>query len=133
MGVARVREGQPLRRIDIKVYPVEEFAYALLYFTGSDHFNRSMRHYAKARGYSLSDHGIVHATKVDGHHVVRGTRNLFPAKCEADIFAALGLDFVEPHARNTEVAPASHGAPPLALGGQQEAIPLAVDRDDTST
>ena len=51
------------RRLDLKVYPVEEFAYALLYFTGSDHFNRSMRHYAKCRGYSLSDHGIVSALK----------------------------------------------------------------------
>ena len=45
------------RRLDLKVYPREEYAFALLYFTGSDHFNRSMRHYAKARGYSLSDHG----------------------------------------------------------------------------
>jgi len=37
------------RRLDLKVYPPEEDAYALLYFTGSDHFNRSMRHYAKQR------------------------------------------------------------------------------------
>lgn len=53
------------RRIDMKVYPRSQFAFALLYFTGSDHFNRSMRNFAKNskdlhRGlnYSLSDKGI---------------------------------------------------------------------------
>ena len=58
------------RRIDIKVYPPEQYAFALLYFTGSDHFNRSMRYYAKKlgwegnrrQGYSLSDKGITWAT-----------------------------------------------------------------------
>ena len=58
------------RRIDIKVYPAQQYAFALLYFTGSDHFNRSMRYYAKKvgwvgnirQGWSLSDRGIVWAT-----------------------------------------------------------------------
>lgn len=27
-------------RIDLKLYPVEQYAFALLYFTGSDLFNR---------------------------------------------------------------------------------------------
>jgi hypothetical protein len=43
------------RRIDIKIYPHELLPFAMLYFTGSDHFNRSMRLYAKKRGFSLSD------------------------------------------------------------------------------
>ena len=64
-----------------------------------------MRHYAKARGYSLSDHGIVHATKLDGKNIVRGTVNLFPARTEQDIFHALGLDYVEPTKRSTDVVP----------------------------
>ena len=42
MGVARVREGTPLRRIDIKVYPELLEASALLHFTGSGKFNRSL-------------------------------------------------------------------------------------------
>ena len=41
MGVCKV--GEKSRRIDIKVYPKEQFAFAVLYFTGSAHFNRSMR------------------------------------------------------------------------------------------
>ena len=72
-----------------------------------------MRHYAKARGYSLSDHGIVRATKLDGKNVVRGTVNLVPATTEEDIFAALGLEYVEPHMRNTEVTAISKPLPPL--------------------
>jgi len=41
MGVCKV--GEKSRRIDIKVYPKEQFAFAVLYFTGAAHFNRSMR------------------------------------------------------------------------------------------
>lgn len=102
--------GYPLqRRLDLKVYPAEEYAYALLYFTGSDHFNRSMRHFAKAKGYSLSDHGLVRAHKVGVNNVVRGLVNLVPAKTEQDIFKALGLDFKEPIDRNCEVQPKAGG------------------------
>jgi DNA polymerase/3'-5' exonuclease PolX len=93
------------------VYPVEEFAYALLYFTGSDHFNRSMRHYAKARGYSLSDHGIVPTLKVGQQNVLRGTANLAPhARTEQDIFAYLGLNYHEPTDRNCNVTPVARPA-----------------------
>ena len=85
------------------MYPAEEYAYALLYFTGSDHFNRSMRAYAKNKGYSLSDHGLVVAQKVGGNNVVRGLLNLRPVQTEQEIFAALGLDWREPIDRNCEV------------------------------
>jgi len=98
--------GYPVqRRLDLKVYPAEEYAYALLYFTGSDHFNRSMRAYAKNKGYSLSDHGLVMAHKVGANNVVRGLLNLRPAQTEQEIFAALGLDWREPIDRNCEVKP----------------------------
>jgi DNA polymerase lambda len=39
----------------VQTYPRSMFAFALLYFTGSDHFNRSMRLFASKKGYSLSD------------------------------------------------------------------------------
>ena len=54
MGIARLPGGTLHRRIDIKLYPADEFAFALLYFTGSDHFNRSMCWHAKRYGYTLS-------------------------------------------------------------------------------
>ena len=106
-GIVRLPGYQLHRRLDLKLYPPDEYAYALLYFTGSDHFNRSMRHYAKALGYSLSDHGIVAAVKMPGtkDNGVRGTTNLFHAVTEADIFHKLGLQYIEPSQRNTDVVP----------------------------
>lgn len=43
MGICKSKEDTFFRRIDIKVYPKDQYAFALLYFTGSDYFNRSMR------------------------------------------------------------------------------------------
>lgn len=112
-GIVRLQGYPTFRRLDLKVYPRQEYAYALLYFTGSDHFNRSMRALAKAKGYSLSDHGLVRAQKVASQNIVRGTTNLAPAECERDIFAHLGLEYREPWDRNCDVKE----APGVALGG----------------
>ena len=64
MGVCKVpKPGALARRIDIKVYPKEQYGFALLYFTGSDYFNRSMRLFADKKGFTLSDNGLVPTTK----------------------------------------------------------------------
>jgi DNA polymerase/3'-5' exonuclease PolX len=57
MGVC-FYEGQH-HRIDIKHYPVDQYAFALLYFTGSDIFNRQTRMAAHNMGLQLSDHGLT--------------------------------------------------------------------------
>lgn len=61
MGVCKLPESKYKlhRRIDIKVYPKDQYGFALLYFTGSDYFNRSMRLFAEQKGYTLSDHGLA--------------------------------------------------------------------------
>ncbi len=46
------------RRIDIIVIPWCEWACAVLYFTGSEAFNRSMRLLAQKMGMHLSQHGL---------------------------------------------------------------------------
>jgi DNA polymerase lambda len=65
MGVCKLSESKYKlhRRIDIKVYPKDQFGFALLYFTGSDYFNRSMRLFAEQKGYTLSDHGLAPVAK----------------------------------------------------------------------
>ena len=68
-------------------------------FMAKGKIGQARRHYAKALGYSMSDHGIVRAQKVGGANIVRGTANVAPATCEADIFAALGLEYVPPSKR----------------------------------
>ena len=59
MGICKLNKPNSLhRRIDMKIYPSDQYGFALLYFTGSDYFNRSMRFFARKKGYSLSDHAL---------------------------------------------------------------------------
>lgn len=77
--------------------------YAQLYFTGSAHFNRSMRWYAvKVWGLSLSDKGLT----ISGQRNARSDK-LFEsctayARDEKEVFDHLGLDYVPPNRRNPE-------------------------------
>jgi DNA polymerase/3'-5' exonuclease PolX len=87
------------RRMDIKCYPPEQFAFALLYFTGSDYFNRSMRLYCQKRGWSLSDKDLKPVVRVRGEKV-HETAHGVPCKSERDIFEAIGLPYKEPWERD---------------------------------
>jgi DNA polymerase/3'-5' exonuclease PolX len=88
------------RRIDIKYYPRVQLPFALLYFTGSDHFNRSMRFYAKkCCGLSLSDTRLVEDTKYRDKKNKKVGREV-PCESEEEIFAALGLVYRDPTQRN---------------------------------
>lgn len=99
MGMCRLPGYPHHRRIDVKVYKPEHFAFALLSFTGSDHFNRSMRYFAKRKGLSLSDKSLCKAVRVKGEKVHVG--DAMPCFTEREIFAALGLEYVRPTERNT--------------------------------
>ena len=56
-GICRLG-GALHRRIDLVFVPPGEWATALLYFTGSDLFNRAMRLRADKLGMSLSQHAL---------------------------------------------------------------------------
>jgi hypothetical protein len=103
MGFCKLPLGHPQysgvhRRIDIKLWPAQIVPYALLYFTGSDHFNRSMRFYANRCQWTLSDKGLCPCIRVNGDRVFRGRSVL--AMSEQDVFKALGLKYVAPDQRN---------------------------------
>ena len=81
--------GGRARRVDFLYCPSHEYAFALLYFTGSASFNVAMRQYAVDKGYSLNEHGLTR----DGGRVMVD----FPD--EKSIFDYLGLEYKEPHER----------------------------------
>ena len=59
--IAKLPNG-PARRIDFLYAPLDEFAFALLYFTGSKGFNTVMRQKALDQGYTFNEHSIHHLT-----------------------------------------------------------------------
>lgn len=76
--------GSPLcRRLDIKVFPQRMASFAMLYFTGSGHFNRSLRLLCKKADLKLSDQGLW---KKDGSYE-------WSCGTEYDIFKALDSYF----------------------------------------
>nr|XP_060623022.1 DNA nucleotidylexotransferase [Anolis sagrei ordinatus] len=78
-------------RVDLVVSPFEQHAFALLGWTGSRQFERDLRRYA------------THEKKMmlDNHALYDKTKKIFlSASSEEEIFAHLGLDYLEPWERN---------------------------------
>jgi DNA polymerase (family 10) len=97
---------------DLRLVPEEQFVFALHHFTGSKDHNVQMRQRALSRGLSLSEWGLVPAegegsakekaekrkseTAADG---ASGNAGSVEPKTEAELFAALGLNFIPPELR----------------------------------
>jgi DNA polymerase/3'-5' exonuclease PolX len=96
MGVCRLPRHQTHRHVDLLLCKPEEYWYTILYFTGSDVFNVSMRRHALTKGYSLSEHGLKRVR--DGVPVPPAMNS------EKDIFDFLGLAYVEPTSRINPLA-----------------------------
>ncbi|XP_052428081.1 DNA nucleotidylexotransferase [Carassius gibelio] len=78
-------------RVDLVAPPLERFAYALLGWTGSTLFERDLRRFARLeRGKLLDNHTLYD----------KATNTFLPANTEEDIFAHLGLEYIEPWQRN---------------------------------
>ncbi|XP_067297541.1 DNA polymerase lambda [Pseudorasbora parva] len=100
MGICRLPgPSQRHRRLDIIVVPYAEFACSLLYFTGSAHFNRSMRALAKTKHMSLSEHSLNCAVvRQHGVKLLAGTP--LHTLTENDVFKQLGIPYREPRERD---------------------------------
>jgi len=46
------------RRLDIRLNPYDQFYCAVLYFTGSDLFNKQMREHAINQGFTLNEYTL---------------------------------------------------------------------------
>jgi ribosomal protein S13 len=90
MGFCRLNLSHPVRRIDIRLVPIESYWPALLYFTGSFEFNQKMRSHAKKLGYKLNEYGLFKTSD---------TNNPIIVLSEQEIFDILGLKYQSPDLR----------------------------------
>lgn len=80
-----------IRRVDLIVSPPDQYPFALVSWTGSKQFNRSMRRYSvRECGMSVTAHGIYNIS--EGKFLL--------ATREKDVFSILKLPYREPWERN---------------------------------
>ncbi|NWT86950.1 TDT nucleotidylexotransferase, partial [Lanius ludovicianus] len=90
LEMAEVKDWKAIR-VDLVITPFEQYAYALLGWTGSRQFGRDLRRYAShERKMILDNHALYDRRK----------RIFLKARSEEEIFAHLGLDYVNPWERN---------------------------------
>jgi DNA polymerase (family 10) len=92
---------------DLRVVAEDAFPAALIYFTGSKEHNTALRGRAKRMGLLLNEYGLFRET--DGSRV--------EADSEAAIYAALGLEWIEPELREDqgEIQAAESGSLPTLV------------------
>jgi DNA polymerase/3'-5' exonuclease PolX len=78
------------RRMDIRVFTLEEWAFALLYNTGSQQFNILCRQRAQELGYTLNEYSFQNVQ----------TGDYIKVEIEDEIFDALHIPYLEPYERN---------------------------------
>ncbi|CAF1463730.1 unnamed protein product [Adineta steineri] len=92
-------ENRKHRRLDIIIIPHDEYACALLYFTGSALFNRSMRALAHRYNMYLSQHRLnTGVIRKDNSKINTGTPLYTPT--EESIFKYLNLPYRPPEERD---------------------------------
>ena len=92
--IAKLPGNKIARRIDFLYAPLDEFAFAILYFTGSKIFNTVMRQYGLNKGYTFNEHGIY---KLENKKKGAKVDKIFTT--EKDIFDFLGLQYKTPTER----------------------------------
>lgn len=85
------------RRVDILLCRWAQLGGTMIYFTGNDDFNKSLRLRATKRGWKLSNNGLYQAAQVPGQG-----DTLLEAFSERRIMELLGVPWVPPEQRNIE-------------------------------
>ena len=99
----RLRSGV---QCDLRVVTTAEYPFALAYFTGNKEHNIEMRSRALQRGWTLNEYRLARlppdpkAKKARGGRAIkRPTVKIPTVRDEADLYRALGLDFIPPELR----------------------------------
>jgi DNA polymerase (family X) len=77
--------------MDLRVVNDSQFPYTLHHFSGSREHHIALRRRALARNMTINDYGMFRGKEPN--------LELIPASDEADIYRALGLDYIEPELR----------------------------------
>ena len=80
------------RRLDLVTVPEDEWVFAVLGWTGSAVFERSLRLRAEKMGYHLSSHAL--------EAIQHGRNEMVRVDNEQQIFDILGLAYIPPNLRN---------------------------------
>ena len=95
----RERERPVWRRIDFLLVPEAEYGAALIYFTGNDIFNWSLRLLASKKGMRLNQRGLYKEV-MRGRNRVKVTEGVMvEGRDEKRIFEILGVKWREPRER----------------------------------
>ena len=87
------------RRLDLKAYAGVQAPFAFVYFTGSSHFNRSLRLFAKQCGLTMGDGGVAACERNElGNRVSTGVS--VACRSEREVFDLLGVGYKGPRERN---------------------------------
>ncbi len=90
MCVVKLKRHRVNRRLDILVTSIEEYPFALLYFTGSQALNIILRQVAIDRGLRLNEYSLTKNKKE------------IKLKTEEEIFNYLGYKYIEPENRTNQ-------------------------------
>lgn len=110
----RTKEG---RQVDLRIVQKNQFAAALMYFTGSKEHNVAMRQRARDRGLALNEYGLFKLND-------EGNTNFdepIPYETEADIYKELGLNWVPPELREDRGE--------IAIFEEHEKLDLVTEKD----
>ena len=106
---------------DLRVVQEAEYPFALNYFTGSKEHNIIMRQRALARGWTLNEYRLAPvAEERSQKSEVRGQK-IPEVREERELYAALGLDYVEPELRE------NHGEFKAA---EEHTLPVLVEMEN---
>lgn len=107
--------------VDLRVVPAASYGAALNYFTGSKAHNVALRQIAMKKGWKLNEYGLF-----------KGERQI-AGKSEEEIYAKLGMDYIEPELREDtgEIEAAQRHALPKLVGYQDLRGDLQVQTDWT--
>ena len=94
--IAKIPSSTTYRRVDFLYTSLEEFPFAILYFTGSKIFNTVMRHNAVQMGLTMNEHGLYHLPKEEKEKKVKVSHKF---ETEKDIFDYLSLEYKLPEER----------------------------------